>query len=139
MQVEIAAPIQTVWELISDIGRQPEWMREMKSVRILTPGPTGEGTRGEATVRILGISVTDPVVITVWRPPHEFAIEHAGLFSGGGRITLCDGESGTTVVHWREVLVPPLLPALGSLIQWPILHWIFQDDLYHLRDLIEDS
>ena len=139
MRVEIAAPVQAVWDITADIGRQPEWMREMKSVRILTPGPIGVGTRGEATVRIFGISVNDPVVVTGWRPPHEFAIAHGGLFSGGGRITLREGVPGTTILEWHEELVPPLLASLGSLVQWPILHWIFQDDLYRLRDLIEHS
>ena len=139
MRVEIDAPVETVWDVISDIPRQPEWMREMKAVRILTPGTVGEGTVGEATVRIFGIAVRDPVVITTWRPPHEFALEHDGLYRGGGRITLREGVPGTTIVDWHEVLVPPVMPYLGSLVQWPILHWIFQDDLYRLRDLIEDS
>ena len=139
MHVEIAASIEQVWDVISDIPRQPEWMREMKAVRILTPGPVREGTGGEATVRIFAIAVRDPVVITTRRPPHEFALEHDGLFRGDGRITLRKGVPGTTIVNWHEILVPPFMRYLGSLVHWPILHWIFRDDLYRLRDLIEDS
>lgn len=144
--VEIAAPLDEVWAAVSDIPRQPEWMREMKSVRIRTPGPVRAGTEAEATVRILGIAVTDPVVVSEWTPPRAFAIRHEGLFRGGGRLTLRDGVAAgrpgippTTIVEWREILVPPLLPHVGSLVQWPVLRWIFQDDLYRLRTLIEDG
>ena len=143
--VEIAAPLEEVWAVTSDIPRQPEWMREMKSVRIVTPGPVREGTEAEATVRIFGIAVVDPVVVSEWAPPHRFGIRHAGLFTGGGRLTLREGIPAapgippTTQIRWREVLVPPLLPHVGAIVQWPILRWIFQDDLYRLRDLIEDG
>lgn len=143
--VEIAAPLEEVWAVASDIPRQPEWMREMKSVRILTPGPVREGTEAEATVRIFGIAVVDPVVISEWAPPHRFGIRHLGLFTGGGRLTLREGVPAapgippTTRIRWREVLVPPVLPHIGAVVQWPILRWIFQDDLYRLRDLIEDA
>ena len=145
IEVEIAAPLEEVWAVASDIPRQPEWMREMKSVRIVTPGPVREGTEAEATVRIFGIAVTDPVVISEWAPPHRFGIRHLGLFTGGGRLTLREGIAPapgippTTQIRWREVLVPPLLPHVGSIVQWPVLRWIFQDDLYRLRDLIEDG
>jgi hypothetical protein len=145
-RVEIAAPIDAVWAVLSDVTRQPEWMREMKAVRILSPGPVRAGTEAEATVRIFGIAVTDPVVVTEYVPPRRFAIRHLGRFAGGGELTLREGVGGgiggippTTVVEWREVLVPPVLPYVGSLVQWPVLHWIFQDDLYRLRDLIEDA
>lgn len=145
VSVEIAAPREAVWAAISDVQRQPAWMREMKSVRILPPGPVGRGTTGEATVRILGISVTDPVEIVEWEPPRRFAIRHRGLFRGGGRLVLREGVPAapgippTTVVTWREVLIPPVLPHVGALIQWPILRWIFQDDLYRFRSLVEDA
>ena len=137
-RVEIAADSALVWAELADIPGQVRWMREMKSVRLLTNGPAGLGTRGEATVRIFGISVTDPVEIVEWEPPHAFAIRHDGTFGGSGRLTVEPGLDGTTtIVTWRETLVPPILPHLGSLIQRPVLGWIFQDDLFHFRDLVE--
>jgi uncharacterized protein YndB with AHSA1/START domain len=136
--VVIDAPIERVWDVLADIERQPEWMDEMKSVRMDTPPPVGVGSRGEATVRILGISVTDPVTITEFEPPHRFGVRHEGLFTGDGRITLEPGVDGsTTVVRWEETLIPPFLPHLGSVIQHPILAGIFQQDLHNLRALLE--
>lgn len=136
MEIVVAAPIGPVWEVLADIEGQPRWMREMKAVRILTEGPTGVGTRGEATVRILGISVTDPVTVTEFEPPRRFAIRHEGTFTGGGVITLAE-EPGGTRVRWEETLVAPVLPDLAAAVQGPIFRAIFQDDLERLKRLIE--
>lgn len=136
--VVIDAPIERVWAELADIEGQPRWMREMKSVRLLAPPPVGVGTRGEATVRILGISVTDPVEVTEFEPPHRFAIRHEGAFTGGGVITLESGPGGaTTVVRWDETLIAPLLPHLWARLSAPVLGGIFQADLGHFRELIE--
>jgi hypothetical protein len=134
----VDAPIERTWAVVADVPRQVEWMHEMQSIRFLDPVPAGEGTRAEATVRILGISVTDPVTITTVEPPTRYAIRHEGLFEGGGVITLEPGADGTTtIVRWEETLIPPLLPELGALLQAPVLRRIFQGDLRHLKRLVE--
>lgn len=134
----IDAPIHRVWAELADIEGQPRWMHEMKAVRLLTPPPVGVGTRGEATVRILGISTTDPVEVTEFMPPTRFAIRHEGAFTGGGVITLEPGADGTTtIVRWDETLIAPLYPHLWARLSAPIVGAIFQADLLRLRDLVE--
>jgi uncharacterized membrane protein len=134
----IDAPIDETWAVLADIPRQPEWMRDMKRVTIETTGAVGVGTRAEATVRILGISVSDPVEITGFEPPQRFAIRHDGRFTGEGAITLEAGADGTTtIVRWTETLVPPLLPELGAIAQAPVLQAVFQHDLRRLKRLVE--
>ncbi len=135
--VIVRAPIERAWAAVSDIPSQPLWMREMKAVRLTTPGPVGVGTRGEARVRILGIGVTDPVEIVEWEPPTRFAIRHEGLFTGGGVITLRPADEGGTTVEWQEHLAAPLFPDLGALLGRPVLARIFQDDLDRFRRLVE--
>jgi uncharacterized protein YndB with AHSA1/START domain len=135
--VVIDAPIERVWAAVADVEGQPRWMRELKSVRLLTPPPIGVGTQGEGAVRILGIAVTDPVVITDFEPPTRFAIRHEGAFSGGGTITLEPGPGTATTLRWDELVIPPVLPHAGSLVQRPILRTIFQGDLDRLRHLVE--
>ena len=136
--VVIDAPIDRVWAELADIEGQPRWMHEMKSVRLLTPPPIGVGTRGEATVRVLALAVTDPVEVTEFQPPTRFAIRHEGTFTGGGVITLEPGADGTTtIVRWDETLIAPLMPHLWRVVAQPALGAIFQADLGHLRDLVE--
>jgi uncharacterized membrane protein len=138
--VVIDAPVDRVWAELSDIDRQPRWMREMTSVRRLTDGPTDVGTRAEATVSILGIRVNDPVEVTEFTPPRRFAIRHDGTFSGSGVMTLEPGADGsTTIVRWDETLIAPVLPQVWAVLAAPELRRIFGEDLRHLRDLVEDS
>jgi uncharacterized membrane protein len=136
--IVIDAPIERVWAELADVEGQPRWMHEMKAVRLLGSGPVGVGTEGEADVRIFGISVTDPVRITEFEPPHRFGISHEGTFGGRGNITLESGaDATTTIVRWDEVLIPPALPHLGAVVMAPALGAIFQADLVRLKELVE--
>lgn len=136
--VVIDAPIERVWPVLADIEGQPRWMHDMKSVRMWTPGPTRVGSRGESTVRMLGISVTDPVTVTEFVPPTRFAISHDGTFKGGGVLTLESGADGsTTIVRWDETLIAPVFPHAAALAMAPVFATIFQRDLERLRDLVE--
>ncbi len=138
MLVVVDAPIEETWAVVADVPLQTEWMVEMKRVRLVTPGPLAVGTRGEATVRIFGIPVTDPVEVVELEPPTRYAIRHEGLFTGGGLITLEPGADGsTTIVRWEETLVAPLLPEIAGAITGPVLRTIFQADLHRLKRLVE--
>lgn len=140
MTIVIDAPIERVWEVASDIAGQPRWMHDMKSVRMSTPGPTRVGSKGEATVRIYGLSAADPVTVTAFEPPNLFALRHDGAFSGSGTVRLEPGADGTTtIVRWAEVLIPPILPHLGAVVTAPVFRQVFQRDLERLRDLIESG
>ena len=136
--IVIDAPIERVWTELADIEGQPRWMHEMKAVRLLTTGAVGVGTKGEADVRIFGVSVTDPVTITEFEPPRRFGMDHEGSFKGRGLITLESGADGTTtIVRWNELLVPPVLPHLGARFMAPVMGAIFQADLARLKELVE--
>ena len=139
MAITIDAPIDDVWDVISDIERQPLWMEEMKSVRLTTPGPLGVGSRGEADVRIFLVGIVDPVEVDVFDPPLRFGIRHVGTYTGEGRITLEAIDAARTLVRWDERLVPPLFPHLGQLVQKPVLGAIFQADLERLREIVESA
>jgi hypothetical protein len=137
MSITIAAPIDHVWEIAADVQRQPEWMHEMKRVEMLTEGPLRPGSRGRATVRIFGILTTDDVVITQFEPPHTFGIRHEGRFTGDGLLQFSTTADGGTLISWMEYLRPPLFPAIGGLVQRPLLGAIFRSDLRNLKRLVE--
>ncbi len=135
--VVVHAPIERVWDVLADLEGQPRWMRDLKAVRIEGQGPIGVGTRAEGDVRILGLSVVDPITITAFEPPRRFAIRHEGRFSGDGDIRLDPGDTGTTIVRWSETLAPPSFPQLAGRCLAPVLRRVFQADLDRLRDLVE--
>jgi uncharacterized membrane protein len=138
MMIVIDAPIERVWREVADVEGQPRWMREMKAVRLSSPGPVGVGTVGEADVRIFGISATDVVTITEFEPPHRYGISHDGTIKGRGLIVLESGaDATTTIVRWEELLIPPVLPHLAALAMTPTLGGIFQADLVRFKELVE--
>lgn len=138
MEILISAPLSRVWGYASDVQRQPEWMHEMKRVEMITPGPIKVGSRGRATVRIFGISTTDDVVITRLEPPHAFGIRHEGKFTGEGLLEFSAASEQQTLIRWMEYLRPPLFPMLAGFLQRPILRRIFQSDLRHLKEILEE-
>ncbi len=141
--VAIHAPIERVWAVLADIERQPEWMHDLKSVRLTTPPPIGVGTRGIGRVEAFGIGVEDAVEVTAFDAPSHFAIRHDGLVKGAGDIRLLagsggmDGPAGATVVTWDETLVAPVLPHLGALVLAFVFRPIFEADLERLARLAE--
>jgi hypothetical protein len=137
--MKMAITIDDVWDIVSDIERQPLWMEEMKAVRLTTPGPVGIGTRGDADVRIFLVGIVDAVEVDVYDPPTRFGIRHVGRYTGGGRITLEAIDRGRTLVRWDERLVPPIFPHLGQLLQKPVMGAIFQADLERLREIVESE
>lgn len=137
-RIEIDAPIGEVWARVADVPRQPEWMTDLTSVLVATPGPIGVGTRAEGRIRILGIGVDDPIEVVEFAPPHRYAVRHLGSFRGDGLIALDTLDGGRrTRIEWAETLIPPVLPNLGSLVQAPILGRVFQADLERLKRLVE--
>jgi hypothetical protein len=136
--VLIQAPVERVWREISDVPGQPRWMRDLRSVKVVTPGPIRVGSRLDGIVSMYGISVPDPIEISVWEPPLLYGVRHVGMWKGEGLIRLSlDGEA--TRVEWTERLVAPMLPHLADVIERFVFGPIFQADLEHLKTLVEGT
>jgi uncharacterized membrane protein len=138
--VVIQAPAERVWAELADIERQPRWLRDLPAVRVEGGRPVGVGTRAVGDVRILGLTVLDPITITVFEPPRRFSIRHEGTFRGEGDIRLDPAvDDASTLVRWSETLVPPALPNLAAVLLEPVFRRVFQADLERLRDLVESG
>jgi uncharacterized membrane protein len=138
--ITIARPRPVVWSVLTDVQRQPEWMRDALSIEMLTEGPLGVGSRMKVPTKIGMLRTTDVMEVTEFDPPHRWTVVHCGWVVGEGTFTLRDGDGGrATVVEWRERLAAPL----GTLGRWgmtllrPVLRRQFQADLSRLRALCE--
>ncbi len=161
----IDAPIATVWDLLVDVPRQPEWMHDLSEVRIETPGPIAVGSRAIGTVSMFGFKQSDPIEVTVLEAPHRYAIAHLGAFTGSGEFRLRPIDDGrATEVVWHEVLTPtpaivPFVPRLARVpgigpviltlarvavriadpLFTPVFAWVFREDLRRFRRLVESE
>jgi uncharacterized protein YndB with AHSA1/START domain len=136
--VTVDAPIERVWDRLADIERQPEWMHDLTSVVIRTPGPIRVGTRVDGRVRALGIEIADPIEVAAFEPPRHFAVSHVGLVAGTGDIRLASSADGrSTTVTWNETLIAPVLPHLAALVLRVVFGPIFRRDLTRLAEVVE--
>ncbi len=136
----IACPRARVWKVLTDVQRQPEWMRDALSVEILTAGPLRVGSRMRVPTRIGFLRTTDLMEVTAFEPPERWRVVHQGLVTGEGTFTLheIDGDRSTRV-EWDERLAAPLgaIGRFGMTLFRPILRRQFEADLDRLRRLCE--
>lgn len=161
--IRIAAPVEAVWDVLIDVPGQPRWMRDLREVRVLTPGPLRVGTVAVGTVHMFGLSQEDPIEVTWLEPPARYAIRHDGAFEGWGELRLWSVDDGAaTHLRWREELRPTLraiplaeplgrVPVVGPLVRGlggillrlldpllvPVFGAVFRADLRRLRRLVE--
>ncbi len=138
-RVHVARPRQAVWEVLADVQRQPEWMRDALSIEMLTEGPMRVGSKMKVPTQIGPFRTTDVMEVTVYDPPVRWTVVHRGAVTGEGTFTLTALGDSATDVEWRERLAAPLgaLGRLGMTLFRPFLRRTFQADLDRFRALCE--
>lgn len=140
MSIHMSAPPQRVWPYLVDWEGLGRWMKEASDFKVTSAHREGVGVTAEATIRIAGISTTDPVRVTIWEPGELLGLEHLGWVKGVGVMTLTE-QKGGTLLNWHESFVAPWgwLGALGLRLWKPLMKRIFQRDLVLLRKLVEQD
>ena len=141
VSVDVAAPRQVVWDVLTEWERQSEWMLDAKSVEVLTPLREGVGVTIRCPTNLLGVTVEDVMRVTAWDPPRLLEVTHLGrIITGSGAFELVETGSEMTRIDWWEEVDPPL----GALGEWgastlvlPVLRRIFTRSLRQLGALAE--
>lgn len=116
-EIEIAAPVQRVWDVLADVERWSEWNPVLEALRLR--GPLQEGTRGTLVLALPSPvrTASIPVRLISVRPPHSLAWQGgtAGLMTGRHGFELSASRHGTRVVHTEvfEGLLAPLVLAVA--------------------------
>jgi carbon monoxide dehydrogenase subunit G len=106
LQVDVAAPPQLVWEVVTDWVGQGDWMMGTR-VRVLDDEP-GVGQRIEAFSGVGRLGVWDSMTITRWEPPHRVDVVHTGrVIRGTGVFEVVPASAGSVFV-WSEDLEIPM-------------------------------
>ena len=71
----VAAPVQRVWDVATDLAGAPQVIREIDTVDVLTPGPFGVGTRWRETRTMMGRSATEEMTVTAVEPQRSYTVE----------------------------------------------------------------
>jgi hypothetical protein len=76
----INAPVDTVFDVASDLAHAAEQFRGIEKIEVLTPGPVGVGTRWRETRRMMGREATETLEFTAFNRPKSYT---AGCHSCG--------------------------------------------------------
>ncbi|MEU6811193.1 SRPBCC family protein [Streptomyces sp. NPDC046831] len=117
-------PVDEAWRRLTRWPRHGDVM-PLTRVTVVTPAPTGEGTRFVARSAVGPLGFDDPMEVTVWRPPADGVpgrcrLEKRGrAVLGWAEIEVRPAPGGRARVVWRETLRVRFLPAVfDPLVEW---------------------
>ena len=123
----VAAPVQQVWEVLSDPVRYPEWWKGVRSATVLERGQEGE--RGVGTLyRLrwrsrLPYSLSFDSRVTRVEAPHLLSGQASGELEGMGVWRLYEGPAGTAAIYsWEVSTTRAWMNAAGPLAR-PVFAW----------------
>jgi uncharacterized protein YndB with AHSA1/START domain len=130
-EVRIARDPQTVWRLMTDPAREPEWIGGLKEARLIGETPLGEGSRVRRVASFLGRRIEYVNEVAEMDAPHLLDMRSV-VAPFPMRITYTlEGEHETTVRN--RVRGGTRLSALMA----PLVRRNIQRDLERLRGLVE--
>jgi hypothetical protein len=71
----IAAPVERVFEVFSDLRTAPQRIKGIVNLEVLTDGPVGTGTKFRETRIMMGHKATETMTITEFTPPTGYTVE----------------------------------------------------------------
>lgn len=72
---QVAAPVERVWALLTDLAHAPAVLSGVDRVEVLTPGPFGVGTVWRETRTMAGRSETQEMRVTAVDPGRSYTAE----------------------------------------------------------------
>jgi uncharacterized protein YndB with AHSA1/START domain len=125
----LEAPRETVWDVIYDSERWPEWWRGVVTAEKLQEGDeNGVGERGRYTWRSrLPYALEFEIVTTRVERPHLLEGEASGELAGTGRWRLFEQDGATAVLYewdvrttrrWMNLLAPIARPIFAVNHDW---------------------
>jgi len=138
--IDIAAPVERVWQVVEPVERHVDWMADAESISFVSDQTRGVGTAFLCVTKVGPIRLTDKMRITRWEPNRAMGVEHIGLVTGSGVFTLEAVDPKLTRFVWEETLKFPwwLGGPIGALIGGKILlRAIWRGNLRRLAALCE--
>ena len=121
-QIEIARPIDEVFDFVSDETNEPRYNDDMVLCEKVTPGRIGVGTRYEAKMKTTGPAPMT-VEVTGYERPHrlESTAHIQGTMDIRGAVTF-EATAGGTLMSWEWDVEPhgfmkllgPFITRMGS-------------------------
>ena len=126
VRIDIDAPQDVVWSVITDWPAQREWIAATV-VHVVAGDGRSVGSRVAAFTGLVDIGFLDTMEITEWLPPLRCRVRHVGrLLRGDGLFEVRPRGDGATFV-WSEDLEPPF--GLLGRVGLPLVRPVFEAGL----------
>lgn len=104
-EVELAAPMDEVFEVLVDIEGWGDWDPSIRTVLALDDGPPAAGSRHEVTVGFYGKAIEQVHEIIELEEPSRLVVETSGRASGRWTFDLSPARDGRfTQLRWNASL-----------------------------------
>ncbi|UOY03813.1 SRPBCC family protein [Blastococcus sp. PRF04-17] len=142
-QIEVDAPPERVWALLTDWERQGDWML---ATDVRTVGDPAQRLHGRLAARTglplpggRRLGVLDTMIITRWEPPTLVEVQHTGrIVRGPGTFEVRPRHGGATVVCIETWYLPyGYLGVVGWFLSRPLVVWGLRRSLQRLAELAE--
>lgn len=137
--IDVSAPRQVIWDLISDVTRYPEMGNIAEEAHVVSQGDFGEGSVYSETGRIAGMKSTGEWTISQFDPP-EVQTHVGGDSSMYGELTWTLAELGageTRVTQNVAFKALPKLRPVGALLEWLFITRMMTREMGNIRDDIK--
>ena len=142
VSVDIAAPVQKVWDIVEPVERHIDWMADAVAIRFQTEQTRGTGTTFFCDTKVGPIKLVDVMTITAWEPGKVMGVKHTGVVTGTGEFTLDAIDASHTRFTWTESLTFPwwLGGPIGAFVGGQIvMKAIWRRNLRELKKLVENA
>ena len=139
-EIEIGASPETVFSLLTDLSRLPDWSTITLETHDPTPSPLGKGDTFRQTLRILGRRMETEWLVTELDNPHHVAYQATG--PAGAQLemrqTVKGTGAGSTVAFDAEYRLPGgFIGDLAELIAGRRNEREVEHSMQNLKDLAE--
>ena len=123
-KVLVNAPLQTVFDYVSDLTRHPEWSEGELKIEAITPGPIAVGkeyaSRGEVAVQK---DRPNRVRVSEYRSPHTFGFvaNDPDIGDVSHIFTFTEQNGGVLIERAMTLSLNPLVAVLFRLFIYPFI------------------
>jgi uncharacterized protein YndB with AHSA1/START domain len=123
-QVQVHAPLQTVFEYVSDLTKHPEWSGGQLKIEAVSSGPIAVGKEYRSKGEV-GIQKERPntVQVTEYEPPHKFGF--AANDPDFGKVshvfTFAEQNNGVLVTRTMTISLNPLMAFAFRFFIYPLI------------------
>jgi uncharacterized membrane protein len=135
--ITIDKPVEDVFAFTTDIEKLTKWSSVFKSVKRLSDGPVGIGTKDELTVEFVGQKIETTTEVTAYDPPNRYAYKSiSGPLPFENTVLFTPAGTGTKVDLILEGEPEGLFKLAGPVFQ-PLAKKQLEDQLKTLKKVIE--